>query len=696
MTSNLSINHYLDDLVIYSSDFDQHLDHVAQVFSRLRDTGLTVKPSKVVLGVQEISFLGHRVSPLGISIDPQRTEAIRKFPHPRDVKGISRFVGMINFYHKFIPNLADIAAPLNALRKKGVKFVWGKDQQIAFDKLKEAISQPPVLRMADFSKPFALQTDASGVALGAVLSQDVDGFRQPIAYASRTLSVQERKASSIYELECLAVLFGMDKFRPYLEHTEFLLETDNQALSWLLSHPRQLGKIGRWVVKISSLKFKVQHVRGTQNVVEDALSGMFDASNHEAASASCHTLLTKFPLAFCDLATLQREDPELLSVLERLERNEPDPKFSLVNGVLHCRSRFDHKRKVVVPMATVPMLFNYYHTSPLGGHLGVFKTIQKIRENFIWQAIRARVRSCTVCGLSKPAQNTRFGLLASEVASRPFQKLFIDYVGKLPRSKAGNTMLLVCVDSFSKFVWLVPVREATTAATIRVLKERIFSNFSVPEVVVSDNAKCFVSREFKQFCFGLGIQHVTTTPYYPQPSHAERFNRNLRSALIAYYSHSQTSWDEGLMFLQLAFNTAKHESTRATPFEVMFPFRAGSPLLHNWGIQELLPDNCTKASIQKRWADVRKSLFQSHQRIAQNYNKGRIPQPFKVGDIVFLKNHPHSDTSRKIAGKLCQCWRGPFRLQSFLTTVTARLVNPTTGEYVARAHLSQVKPADVS
>jgi hypothetical protein len=280
--------------------------------------------------------------------------------------------------------LADVAAPLNALRKKGVKFVWGKEQQTAFDKLKEAISQPPVLRMADFSKPFVLQTDASGVAVGAVLSQDVDGFRQPIAYASRTLSVQERKASSIYELECLAVLIGMDKFRPDLEHTEFLLETDNQALSWLLSHPRQLGKIGRWVVKISSLKFKVQHVRGTQNVVADALSRMFDASHHEAVSVPCHNLLTKFPLAFCDLAKLQREDPdELLPVLEKLERKEPDPRFSLVNGVLHCRSRCDRKRKVVVPMATVPMLFEYYHTSPLGGHLGVFKTIQKIQENFI-------------------------------------------------------------------------------------------------------------------------------------------------------------------------------------------------------------------------------------------------------------------------------------------------------------------------
>jgi hypothetical protein len=182
---------------------------------------------------------------------------------------------MVNYYHKFIPGLADIAAPLNLLRKKGMKFVWVSDQQEAFSKLKAAISQPPVLRMADFSKPFIVQTDASAVALGAVLLQESECVRQPIAYASRTLSLQERKASSVYELECLAVLFATDKFRKYIKHQEFLLETDNQALSWLLSHPRQVGKIRRWVAKISALKFKVQHIRGTQNVVGDALSRMF-------------------------------------------------------------------------------------------------------------------------------------------------------------------------------------------------------------------------------------------------------------------------------------------------------------------------------------------------------------------------------------------------------------------------------------
>jgi hypothetical protein len=170
--------------------------------------------------------------------------------------------------------------------------------------------------MAHFSEQFILQTDASGVALGAVLSQERDGVRQTIAYALRTMSTQERKASSVYELECLVVLFATEKFQKYIDHKEFILQTDNQALSWLLSHPRQLGKIGRWVAKISALKFQVRLIRGKQNIVADTLSRMFEAHLQEAPNPEvCNLTLTAFPLAFQELGKLQREDSVLAGVI---------------------------------------------------------------------------------------------------------------------------------------------------------------------------------------------------------------------------------------------------------------------------------------------------------------------------------------------------------------------------------------------
>ena len=277
------IYNYLDDLVIYSNTFEEHLIHIREVLDRLKKANLTVKLSKVKFASQELSFLGHRISPAGISIDQERTRAIRNFPPPKDAKGIARFVGMVNYFHKFIPQLAEIASPLNVLRRKGEKFVWGPDQQQAFDQLKEKIMNPPVLGIADFSRKFILQTDACGSAVAAVLLQEFPEGRKPIAYASRTLSRQEKKFS-IYELEALAVLFGIEKFRLYLEHAEFDLHTDNQALSYVLARPRKSGRLARWAVRISAFKFKVTHLRSSQNVIADTLSRMFEGYPCEEAS----------------------------------------------------------------------------------------------------------------------------------------------------------------------------------------------------------------------------------------------------------------------------------------------------------------------------------------------------------------------------------------------------------------------------
>lgn len=208
---------------------------------------------------------------------------------------------------------------------------------------------------------------------------------------------------------------------------------------------------------------------------------------------------------------------------------------------------------------------------------------------------------------------------------------------------------------------------------------------------MSDNAPCFTTREFRQFCFGLEIKHVTISPYYPQPSHAERFNKNLRAALIAYHSESQTTWDQNLTWLQLAFNMVEHEATRAAPFSVIFPFRSNSPLLNRWKINDLLPEKCNKRILKQRWATVKQNLLKSHAYMAKRYNRNGAPAPFKVGDLVYYRNHPVSHAGRNVTAKLFHRWKGPFKIDKFLTRVTARLVDPTTSKLVMRAHVSQLK-----
>jgi transposase InsO family protein len=405
-------------------------------------------------------------------------------------------------------------------------------------------------------------------------------------------------------------------------------------------------------------------------------------------------VLKEFPMLFEDIATHQRSDPDLSAIIDQLSSGEV-PGYSLRKGVLHCKARYDGRPKIVAPPFLVPALFGYFHDSPLGGHLGVRKTIHKIRQSLIWKSmdadIAARVRACRVCGISKPAQNTHYGMLASEVANRPMEKMFIDFVGKLPRSTAGNTYALVCVDAFTKFVWIFPVREASTATATRALNS-VFAVFGIPEILVSDNASQFTSLNFRRMVFVKGIRHVTTTPYYPQSSHAERFNRNLRAALIAYHHRDHSRWDENLSGLQFAFNSARHDSIRASPFSLVFSFTPNSPLSNLWSIKELLPDEVDTGSIRERWDAARKNLCLAHDSVRRKYDRGRRPPPFQVGSRVWLRNFPVSKAGRHISAKLIPRYRGPYIIAEFTTPVSVKLTD-SAGEVRIRAHVSQLKRA---
>jgi hypothetical protein len=686
---------YLDDLVVYSENFEQHIEHVNEVFKRLRKSGLTINPSKLKLAEKQIPFLGHLVSSQGVSIDPDRTKSIREYPPPKDSKGIARFIGAIGYYSKFIPNYAEIAAPLNALRKKDSKFVWSTQCEKAFQKLKDSIMQPPVLRLADFDKKFIVQSDASSIAIAAVLSQEVDGILQPVAYASRKLTQSEQKYST-YELEGLAVVFAFEKFRLYLLHKKFLLQTDNSALSWILGHTKQLGRIARWILKIQEFQFDVEHIRGTQNLIADTLSRMYQTEKQlsvETIPDVSNVLLSDFPLVFQEFHTYQQQDPILKNIIERLKAKEEIFPYSLSKGVLMCKVRRSPDNKIVVPQILKPLIFKYFHDTCLGGHLGIFKTIQKVQEKFTWNGINKdianMVKSCLLCAQSKPAQKKNFGFLSSKVADRPLQKFFLDFVGPLTRTERGNTMIFSCIDAFSKYCWLIPIREGNSNSVIREMK-RIFVNFSIPESIVTDNGSAFVSKKFKNFCFQLGIKHFTTIEYYPQANLVERIHRNLKSALIAFNNERQTKWDLSLEWLPLAFNLAVHESNGFTPYELLFRHQPRNSLDNIWNIESFLPSKFSEDT-QSLWRKAKQNLLKAHQRSKSTYDKTRTEVPFKINDLVMLQHHPKSKKVDKKSAKLMIRWKGPYAICDWLSPVTVSLKEP--GETVAkcRAHVSQLK-----
>ncbi|XP_021346951.1 uncharacterized protein LOC110446237 [Mizuhopecten yessoensis] len=267
------LENFIDDILIYTSTWEKHLDVLKELFSRLRNAGLTARPSKCALGFGSLSCLGHVVGLGGLELEQSKVKAIEEAPRPVTKKQVRSFLGLAGFYRKFIPNFAAISVPLTDLTKKGGanKVVWGESQEIAFNTLKKMLTAGPVLKLADLEQDFILRTDASDTGLGAVLLQEDNDKKLPVAYASKKLLPRERNYA-IVEKECLAIVWGIQKFEPYLYGREFILETDHQPLTYLHRSRTANARLMRWALLLQPYRFRIRAIKGVDNVGADYLS----------------------------------------------------------------------------------------------------------------------------------------------------------------------------------------------------------------------------------------------------------------------------------------------------------------------------------------------------------------------------------------------------------------------------------------
>ena len=263
---------YLDDILVIGCTFTEHLNNLVKVFSRLRQAGLHLKPSKCCLARTEVEYLGHVVSQGGVAADPKKVEAVQAYPVPTNWKSIRSFLGLASYYRRFIPNSSSVARPLHILTQKNVQFNWTMECQKAFDTLKKLLTQAPLLAYPDFTQPFMLETDASVEGLGAVLAQQKPDLSvHPIAYASRTLLSHERNYGTS-ELEGLGVVWAVKIFPHYLYGHECHVYTDHEALKALIHTPHPSGKLACWGLALQELDLQIHYRPGKQNANADVLS----------------------------------------------------------------------------------------------------------------------------------------------------------------------------------------------------------------------------------------------------------------------------------------------------------------------------------------------------------------------------------------------------------------------------------------
>lgn len=406
---------YIDDVVVYSKNEQEHLQ---QVFKCFHKAGLTLNLKKCNFIQQSLTFLGHVVSREGIKTDPTKVLAVSAFPIPQSLKDVQRFLGMAGWYHRFIPSFSEKAAPLHALKQKNSTWSWTDQCQQAFDLIKQASMQAPVLTSPDFTQPFRVQTDASETGLGAVLTQECAGKEHVIAYASRLLRGAER-SYSVSEKECLAVVWALEKWRPYLEGRLFEVLTDYAALTWAFQHPKPSSRLIRWTIRLQGFHFTVKYRKGQCNVVSDALSrapSLTISPNIIAVAQASNSISSpvSMPVDFSQIAIAQNNDPEIQEMVSKIPSQTPQDTsrvhYVTENGFLFRNvpdGRKGQKLQLIIPSIHRQAFLHYAHDNPLSGHLGKLKTLLRLLETVYLPTISADVwkhcKECQVCQKYNPS-----------------------------------------------------------------------------------------------------------------------------------------------------------------------------------------------------------------------------------------------------------------------------------------------------
>ena len=687
---------YLDDIIVWGKDFVEHKARLTEVLNRLREAGLKINPKKCQICKKEISFLGHKLKPNGIAVDESKTEKVQLWPTPKNIEDLRAFLGLAGYYRRYVQNFAEIAAPLHKLQNKGEKFRWTIECQKAFVKLKQRLISPPVLAHPRADTEFILDCDASGSALGCVLSQMHGPEEKVIAFASRAMNKAEKNYSTTRR-EMLSVIFGVKHFRYYLLGSHFTIRTDHNSLKWLNSFKNPEGQVARWLETLAEYNFSIVYRPGKEHQNADGLSRMVNyITETPIEPAWIETLGSE------KIKKLQEEDELLRTVagwVEAKDRGSREDagrkgrqclslwsqfqRLTKVKGIIYrlWKEAGETRLQLVVPRCLKQEILRHVHDRPEGGHLGVHKTISKVQERFYWpgytEDISEWCRSCSSCDQFNARGRKNRSPLQVYIPGFPFQRVGLDILGPWPQTLNRNRYVLVVSDYFTRWVeaYAIPNIEARTVA--RTLMEGFISRYGTPTEIHSDQGRQFEAAVFQELCELLDIKKTRTTPYHPQSDGlVERFNRTLKNMLAHFVDENMDDWDVKMPLVMLAYRSSTHESTGYTPYKMLFGRDIRLPVDVIYGRPENSFETQTEyvQELRKTLEEVhqlaRDRLVVSHQHQKDVYDRKCVHGRFELDDEVYVFE-PVAKFSKNVKHK--SSWSGPYVVKEKLSDVTYRV-----------------------
>ena len=634
---------YIDDILITGDSEDEHLKNLERVLGRLKTHGITVRKSKCVFMANSVEFLGHRIDAEGLHPLESKIEAMVKVPPPKNVTELKSFLGMVNYYAKFLPNLSTTISPLYTLLKKNSRWQWTEECSQAFLAAKGMLTSSKVLAHYNPKLPLILATDASSYGVGAVLTQvSEEGTERPIAYVSRTLSDAERNYAQI-EKEALAIIFGVKRFHVYLYGRKFLLLTDHKPLTTIFGPKTGLpvvaaSRLQRWALVLSAYQYDVKFRATEEHGNVDGLSRLplkGERHEEEETEASIFNMvqIETLPVTAGQLRNESRQDKELSKVMRYLQNGWPEMVTAELQPYEAKKTELTIENhtllwgmRVVIPRKLQAKVLSELHQN----HPGMSRMKSLARSHVWWpnidRDIEACVRACECCQAIKqsiplaPMQPWTW-------PERPWQRVHVDFAGPFL-----GKMFFLLMDAHSKWPEVYEMTSTTAQKTVDILRH-IFAAYGLPEQLVSDNGPQFVAKEFEDFMLKNGIRHIRSAPYHPATNGlVERFVQSFKRAMETGKNSGQTLQHRLSSFL-LAYRSSPHSVTNVSPCSLFLQRELRTKL-------DLLRQT-TEQIVRKKQEEQK-----------EGHDKNTRERVFEQNDIVWASNFGVGE--RWVKGKIKQ------------------------------------------